>query len=152
MNSLTLNEVRQLAETPAAAASRVPELLVSLQDADDELGGWIADALREVERVPADNADAIAALCSHASPAIAGWACTMASRLQTPPPSLQVAVAVTLVTHDSISTRQQAARALGEFPALTAASLTALETAAAGNDPRLSRLARQAITAHQPAA
>ena len=143
--SLGLASLQEISRNPHLAASQVMALLSTLRTADEELRAWAADCLQLVTRPPQDVVPQLALACSDACPPVAVWACILLGRLGEQALPWQDALVVALQQHDSLTVRQQAARALGQITGIGAAALAALEQATACNDPRLQRLATQAL-------
>ena len=147
---LTLDEVKQLVKNPATVANQVESLLTTLQADDEELCAWTADALQAVEKVSDDLLELLSGYCMHEQARSAAWACKLLTRLPNPGEA-QAVICRALMEHPSLGVRQQAAAALANITSPTGATLAALEAAAKDEDPRLSRLASQALEKNKAA-
>ena len=125
---------------PAAVA-----LVRACGDPEEEVLQWATGALEALGPPLVSGVDQLAALIDDQSPDVAYWAATLLGRL-----TAAAAPAVEVLTHAvagtaDLSVRQRAAWALGEIGPAAAAALPALRQAVTDPDPRLSRLAQQAI-------
>lgn len=143
---LSMAEVKELVRDSDRANESVVKLVRTLASSDEDLRGWVCDALENVE-LTRQVSNEIAALCSRAEEPVAGWACKLIARSNELAHEHQAALTSTLSTHSSIGVQQQAALALRNAEPLNDAARAALETAAQNTDPRLSRLANQALAA-----
>lgn len=148
---LSMAEVKELVRDSDRANENAVKLVQTLASSDEELRGWVCDALENVE-VTRQVSSEIAELCGHAQEPVAGWACKLIARSNEHAHEHQVALTSTLSTHSSIGVQQQAALALRNAKPLNDAARTALQAAAQHTDPRLSRLANQALAAAEAAA
>lgn len=147
---LSLDEVKQLVTDQAAAAQQIEPLLQTLQTDEEELCAWTTDALQGIEQVSDEFADLLSSYCMHEQAKCAVWACKLIMKIQSPA-SLQAALCRALTEHSSLGVRQQAAAALASVASPSSDTLSALEAAAASEDPRLSRLAAQALEKNKAA-
>jgi hypothetical protein len=141
---LTLDEVKQLVRNPAAAANQVESLLTTLKAEDEELCAWTADALQAIEQVSDESLTLLAGYGMHQQARCAVWACKLLMKIQTPAEA-QTVLCRALKEHSNLGVRQQAAAALASIASPNGETLAALEAAAKDEDPRLSRLAAQAL-------
>lgn len=148
---LSLEEVQGLVQNNQLALGAISPLLRTLRSSDEELRAWAGDALSNIELVPAHLADSIRTFCNDESAPVASWACKLLSRMAGPPASVQISLSQTVNTHPIIGVRQQAVIALSSISGLTECSLNALKNAAAGDDPRLVRLASEALAKNKAA-
>lgn len=137
-----------LAQHPEAAAAAAPALIRLAGHEDESLREWVAGALEELGPPRAVDVPALADLLVAAPPLaddVAWWAATLLGRLGPPAAAAAPALAQCLSTHAAINVRQQVARALGQIGADLPEALTALADAARSTDPRLARLAAEAL-------
>lgn len=144
---LSIEQIRGLVDSPQEAARHVVPLLQVVAGDDDERSGWAADALASIDVLDSLAASQVCPLCSSESVATAAWACKMLARAVPQVEAYEQAIASVLTGHGAISAQQAAAAALGSLPALSFESTVALRQAARSQDPRLSRLATQALEA-----
>lgn len=142
----SVEELRRIASTPGEAGKFVIALLATLEDDDEEVRAWASDALQSIDSPPREHALMIAESCGNKQSAVAAWACKLIAKLHDVGEH-QAAIARALNQHPSISTRQEAAAALGRIGNLNAASLESLRKASTSTDPRLKRLAEEALAA-----
>ncbi len=143
--ALSLEKLRSIAAGDDRAETHVLELLESMHSDDEEVRAWASDALHAVEVLPRELARSVADMCLHRSAAVSAAACRMLLKLGDEATQYQSAIAACLNQHQEITARQQAALALSALTGLTAETLAALRAAADSSDPRLKRLATQAI-------
>lgn len=136
-----LEAVERLARAGEAAQPAVIPLVQLTSDADEQIREWATAALEELGPPPQNSVSQLAGLL-HGLPSTAFWAATLLGRLPSAPQSITMELVWALEEHPEPQVRQRAAWALGKLHAEE--SLAALQRAAAGDDPRLSRLADQA--------
>lgn len=147
---LTLDDVKRLVSDPAAAANQIEPLLQTLQADNEELCAWSTDALQGIEQVPDEFTDLISSYCMHEQAKCAVWACKLLMKIPTPA-TVQEVLCKALTEHPSLGVRQQAAAALASVAGPSGDTLAALRAAANSEDPRLSRLAAQALEKNKAA-
>jgi HEAT repeat protein len=129
---------------PDAQAAAVPLVEACAID-DDSLHEFVTAALEELgPPLPGDVAK-LAALVSHRSLDVAYWAATLLGRLKDHSASAVNELVAALDAHPEISVKQRAAWALGQIGPAAIETLAALQKAAASSDPRLARVAQEAI-------
>lgn len=143
---MTLEQIKKLATESEAVTGHVIELLVALQDSDEETRAWASDALQTLEVLPRELADQVAKSCLSPHAPVAAWACKLLTKLGSEATNYQSAIVACLNEHPVLSTRQQAALALASVPELGSVAIEALRRAADSDDPRLKRLATNALT------
>lgn len=136
----------QLARLGPQASEAAVALVRASGDRDASVRDWAVAALEELGPPPANEAEVLAALAGSPDVNIAYWACTLLGRLGAAAVPAVPAITDSLSRHRELAVRERAAWALGQIGAPAKASLDALEQAAQSGEPRLSRLARQAIT------
>jgi len=115
--------------------------------ADDELvSQWAVAALEAMGPPPAASAHALAGLASDADERVAYWAITLLGRLGAAAESLTDVILSALERSPHPSVRQRAAWALGRIGKRSAAVVAALGRSRESQDPRLARLADQALS------
>jgi HEAT repeat protein len=129
---------------PDAQAAAVP-LVEACAIEDDSLREFVTAALEEIgPPLPGDVAK-LASLVSHRSLDVAYWAATLLGRLKDhAAPAIRELVAA-LDAHPEVSVKQRAAWALGQIGPAASEARPALQKAAASNDPRLARVAQEAL-------
>jgi HEAT repeat protein len=130
-------------ETGAQAAAVA---LVEASDSDkEEVREWVVAALEGIGPPLEKDIGQLAALLKKKSLDVAYWAATLLGRLgpEAAPAVSELTKAVS--THDELAVRQRAASALGEIGPAAKSSLESLQDATKSTDPRLARLARDAI-------
>ena len=130
----------------AAAAAAVP-LVRGCGDDDDQVREWSAAALEELGPPGVGAIDELATLAADGHPLVAYWAVTLLGRLGAAAAPAVPALVECLGGRTDLAVAQRAAWALGRIgrPALAAAE--PLTAAAGRGDPRLERLATEALAA-----
>lgn len=125
---------------PAAAA-----LVQACGDPDDQLREFAVAALEDLGPPPAEAIGRLVGLVAHDAPLVAYWAATLLGRAGEDAASAVPALALCVDSTAELSVRQRAAWALGKIGPAAAAARDALARAARQDDPRLARLAAEAI-------
>lgn len=123
---------------PAAAA-----LVAALGSEDASTRDWCVAALEDLGPPPADQITKLTKLAADKSLDTAYWAITLLGRAGGDAASAADALVHVLANSRELALRERAAWALGKMRAKSAS--TALREAAAGDNPRLARLAQQAL-------
>lgn len=147
-NCVPLERLKELAADPAEADKQLIAVVLTMLDENEEVRAWASDVLSGVEQPSADWAPQLAELTRHVNPPLAGWACKLLGRMGKVATRYQTSLVQTLQTHSEKSVRQLAAFALTTIPDLSKETIVALKAAASDADPRLSRLATEALAAH----
>ncbi|RMF43429.1 MAG: hypothetical protein D6753_05070 [Planctomycetota bacterium] len=146
---LSMEELQACVADPKLAVARVVELLQTLRSESEEMRAWAADALQQIECLPAANLGAIGPLCMDSYPVVANWACKMTSRIAGARSGAEETLLRTLTLHPHVEVRQQAAKGLGHMgalhPSTLAAMQTLLERGIDQTDARLARCIRRAL-------
>ena len=130
----------------AAAMAAVP-LVRACADDNDQVREWAAAALEDLGPPPDDCIPQLVELVSGSHPLAAYWAVTLLGRSGQKAGVATAVLAACLDSDCDPSVAQRAAWALGKIGPAAAAGRAALEKAAAAADPRLARLAREALDA-----
>ena len=130
------------AARPAAAA-----LVAACADGDETVREWIVAALEELGPPVETDLGALVPLVGSPEPLVAYWAATLVGRQGSAAAPAVDALVARLEGAGPIDVRQRAAWALGQIGAPAAKARPALEAAAGGDDPRLARLASEALAA-----
>lgn len=125
---------------PAAVA-----LVVACGDEEEEVRQWATAALEQLRPPLASDMGQLATLIEARSPDVGYWAATLLGRLKGEAAEAVDALAHAIAGQSDIAVRQRAAWALGEIGPAAATGLPSLRQAAGDADPRLSRLAQEAI-------
>ncbi len=144
-NSLPLERLKELASDSVAANQQLIAVLLTMLDENEEVRAWASDTLSNVEQPASDLGPQLAELTRHVNAPLAGWACRLLGKMGEAATRFQSSLANTLSQHAEKSVRQLAALALKSIPGLNAETVAALKTAASDADPRLSRLATEAL-------
>lgn len=134
----------RLARLEHAAQPAAVALVEAMGDPDDHVKNWVNAALEGLGPPSAEDLQPLVRLLTHESPDVAYWAATLLGRLQPAAAPAVAALAAALTNRPEMPVRQRAAWALGEIGQVESARQS-LEHAAAGSNPRLSRLAKQAL-------
>ena len=131
---------------PAAAAAAVP-LVRGCGDDDDQVREWSAAALEELGPPEVDAIDELSVLAADGHPLVAFWAVTLLGRLgAVAAPAVPVLIE-SLGGRTDLAVAQRAAWALGRIGRAASAAVEPLTAAAGRGDPRLERLATEALAA-----
>jgi HEAT repeat protein len=143
------NERRQAAETLAQQAEAAQAAAVALVrvtgDDDEEVREAAVGALEDLGPPLVEQLGELAALVADPNADVAYWAVTLLGRLGTEAAAAVPALTAALEPPTAMAVRQRAAWALGNIGAAAAAARPALERAAREPDPRLARLASEAL-------
>lgn len=121
-------------------------LVAACGDDDDRVREWAAAALEELGAPPAELVADLIPLAASAHPLVAYWAVTLLGRGGESAASAVPVLQDCLAPGVALEVRQRACWALGKIGGPAAApARQALEAAAADSDPRLSRLAGEAL-------
>lgn len=130
----------------AAAAAAIP-LVRACADEDDRVREWTVAALEELGPSPLGVIPQLSELASSRHPLVAYWATTLLGRSGHDAVTAVPVLVKSLESGGDPSVVERAAWALGKIGPGAAAAHTALEKAAGSVDPRLCRLAREALDA-----
>jgi len=150
-NCVPLERLKELMTDPAATNQQLVAVLLTMLDEQEEVRAWASDVLESVEEPAVGWAPQLAELTRHVNAPVAGWACKLLGKMGDQASGYQTALARALAQHAAISVRQLAALALKSIPNLSQETVLALHTAASDADPRLSRLATDALSAQHEA-
>jgi HEAT repeat protein len=106
---------------------------------------WAAAALEDLGPPGADDIVALGRLVGSPNPGIGYWAATLVGRCGADAESTVEPLATALAESPFLEVRQRAAWALGKIGPTAKGAIPALEEAARSDDPRLARLAGQAL-------
>ncbi|MBX9787327.1 MAG: HEAT repeat domain-containing protein [Pirellulales bacterium] len=135
-----------LARLETSASEAAVPLVRAAADGDEATHDWAVAALEGVGRPPAGSAAELAKLLADSRPDVAYWAATLLGRLGANAASAVPALAAALKATSGTSVQERAAWALGKVGPPASAAKTALTKAAAVKDqPRLARLAAEAL-------
>jgi HEAT repeat protein len=142
-----LAAAEQLAQAGDAAASAAVPLVKACGDADEQLREQAVAALEELGPPPAEAIADLAPLVAATDPLTAYWAITLLGRSGQDAAAAVGALTERLDSAAPPEVAQRAAWALGKVGPPAASAAAALRTATASNDPRLARLAGEALAA-----
>jgi HEAT repeat protein len=106
---------------------------------------WAVAALEELGTPPAGDVGPLAALIENTQADVAYWAATLLGRLGAEAAPAAALLAAALANGRDPSVRQRAAWALGRIGPAARVAAPALQSAAASADPRLAKLAHEAL-------
>lgn len=136
-----------LARMAEAAAPAAAELVRACGDANEQVREQAVAALEDLGPPPAEAIGRLIELVGHGDPLVAYWATTLLGRAGEDAASAVPALAGCLASPADLSVKQRAAWALGKIGAPAASARKALDRAAGDADPRLARLATEALAA-----
>ena len=142
-----LAAAEQLAQSGEAAAPAAALLVKACGDADDLVREQAVAALEELGPPPAAVIADLIPLVAATDPLSAYWAITLLGRSGQAAAAAVAALTEPLGAAAPPEVAQRAAWALGKIGPAAAAAANALRTAAASADPRLARLAGEALAA-----
>jgi len=135
----------RLCRLGGAARLAAVALVCASGDAAEEVREWAVAALEDLGPPdPADIGD-LARLALHETTDVAYWATTLLGRAREDAKAAVGDLAQALADHGAMTVRQRAAWALGKIGPAAAPALPSLQDAARSDNPRLARLASQAI-------
>ncbi len=150
-NSLPLERLKILAADAAAANQQLIAVLLTMLDENEEVRAWASDTMSNVEQPSSELAPQLAELTRHVNAPLAGWACKLLGKMGAQATPFQSSLVAALMGHAEKSVRQLAALSLKSIPNWTQETVAALKSAASDADPRLSRLAVDALAAQNEA-
>lgn len=137
----------RLAQAGTAAAAAAVPLVRACSDGDDRVREWTVAALEDLGPPPTDAIDRLIAMANDPDPLTAYWATTLLGRSGQHAAAAVMALAACVESPADPAVRQRAAWALGKIGPAAAAAREVLTRAAAQEDPRLARLATEALAA-----
>lgn len=132
-----------------AAPAAVP-LVKACGDEHDGVRDWAVAALEELGSPPPGAIGELTGLVGSGDALIAYWATTLLGRTGQAAAAATAALATALDSASDPAVAERAAWALGKVGPLAAAARPALERAASASNPRLARLAQEALAAIGP--
>jgi len=140
-----LTAAESLCHQAEAAQPAAVALAKAAADEDDDVREAVVAALEDLGPPPPEQLGELIPLLSDPNGDVAYWAATLLGRLGPAAAPAVAALTSALGPAAPLTVRQRAAWALGNIGPAAASATSALEMAAAHNDPRLARLARQAL-------
>jgi hypothetical protein len=134
---------------PDAQPAAVP-LVRACGDQSEDVSEWAVAALEEMGPPRASDVGELASLVGDPSADVAYWAVTLLGRLEGEAAPAVGTLAAAVSDAREMSVRQRAAWALGKIGPAAREAADALRRAESGDDPRLARLARQAVERIRP--
>jgi HEAT repeat protein len=139
-----------LCRAGTGAAAAVVPLVKACGDSDDRVREWAVAALEDIGPPPSTAIGQLTESAGGKDPLGAYWAITLLGRSgQAAVPAAGVLAACVASAADT-AVRERAAWALGKIGPAASSAREALKRAAAGDDARLARLAREALAAIGP--
>lgn len=133
----------------AAVPAAVP-LVKACGDAHDQARDWAVAALEELGSPPPDSIGDLTALVGSGDPLVAYWAATLLGRSGQAAAAATAALGAALDAAGDPAVAERAAWALGKIGPPAASARPALERAASASNPRLARLAQEALASIGP--
>lgn len=134
----------QLARSGTGAAPAAVEL-VQAAGGEESVRAWAVEALEQLGPPPTTALTPLCGLTAHPHELVGYWAVTLLGRLGSDAVRSATALTHALERSPHGAVRQRAAWALGEVGDTSPPVLAALARAAESSDPRLARLAGQAL-------
>ena len=135
----------QLCQLGDGAAPAAAQLAIATGDEDEAVREWATAALEELGPPPSAQVAALVDVLSAGDSDAGYWAATLLGRLGSEGAPAAAALAVALNGESATNVRERCAWALGKIGAKTDGVTAALREAAACDQPRLARLATQAL-------
>lgn len=136
-------------EGKSAAAAAVP-LVQACGDSDERVREWAVAALEEIGPPPPGSIDRMMEFAGGGEPLSAYWATTLLGRSGKDAAKAVPVLANCIESSADPSVRQRAAWAIGKIGPSASSARAVLERATASDDPRLARLAAEALGAIGP--
>jgi HEAT repeat protein len=136
-----------LARMAEAAAPAAAQLVRACGDADEQTREQVVAALEDLGPPPAEAIGQLIKLVAHGDPLVGYWATTLLGRAGEDAASAVPTLAGCLASSADLSVKQRAAWALGKIGPAAGSAREALNRAASDADPRLARLATEALAA-----
>lgn len=137
----------RLAQAGPSAAAAATLLVRACGDGDERVREWVVAALEDLGPPPPETIAPLITLANNPDPLTAYWATTLLGRCgERAAPAVMVLAACVESPADP-AVRQRAAWALGQIGPAAAGAREVLTRAAAQEDPRLARLATEALAA-----
>ncbi|MFM9057955.1 MAG: HEAT repeat domain-containing protein [Planctomycetaceae bacterium] len=137
----------RLARLGESAAPAAAALVRACGDADEQVREQAVAALEDLGPPPPAATGQLGDLVAHRDPLVAYWATTLLGRAGEDAATAVPVLVGCLESTVDLAVRQRAAWALGKIGPAAAAARDALARAASAEDPRLARLAAEAIDA-----
>jgi HEAT repeat protein len=128
-----------------AAAAAAVDLVRACGDGDERVREWAAAALEELGPPPQASIGGLSALARDSHPLVSYWAVTLLGRSGEDAAATVPVLVECLDTGSDPAVRQRAAWALGKIGPAAGVARASLARAAQAADPRLSRLANDAL-------
>lgn len=128
-----------------AAALAAVDLVRACGDADERVREWATAALEELGPPSPDATKSLTDLAGAGDPLVAYWAVTLLGRSGAGAASAVTVLAGVVDAAADMAVRQRAAWALGKIGPAAGTARDALTRAAGNSDPRLARLAAEAL-------
>jgi HEAT repeat protein len=135
----------QIAQLGADAQAAAVALVLACGDEAEEVRQSVASALEDLGPPEASDIGQLASLIEAKSPDVGYWAATLLGRLKADAAPAVDTLARAVAGSPHLPVRERAAWALGEIGPAAAAALPSLQKASTDPDPRLARLAQEAI-------
>lgn len=143
--AVRLDAAEHLARAGDAAAPAAVPLVQACGDADEQVREQAVAALEDLGTPPTTALTDLTTLARATDPLVAYWAITLLGRSGQDAAAAVTVLAGRLASADAPEVAQRAAWALGKFGPAAAPAADALRVAAGSADPRLARLAGEAL-------
>jgi HEAT repeat protein len=143
--ALRAQAAEELCRLGESAAPAMTALAAACGDSSEEVRQWASAALEEMGAPDKAQIADLALLLQQEHADVAYWAATLLGRAGSAAAAVVGTLSATLRGHAAPAVRQRTAWALGKIGPGAAPALDALNAAAASDDPRLARLAKQAL-------
>jgi HEAT repeat protein len=134
----------QLSQQGEEARAAAVALVQACGD-EEAVSQWAVEALEQLGPPPGSAVKQLIPLVAHPHELVAYWAATLLGRLQDQAIAAVPALASALNDSPHVAVRQRAAWAIGQIGERSGPTMAALTAAARSSDPRLARMAKQAL-------
>jgi hypothetical protein len=135
----------ELAGLGTDARDAAAALVLATSDSADEVREWATAALEQLGPPPTAQRSSLVTALANPTAEVAYWSATLLGRMEAAAAPAVGPLTTLLDSAAGPAACQRAAWALGKIGPAAAAAVESLERAASGSDPRLARLAREAL-------
>ncbi len=116
VSSLSIEQLRHLANDPDATATQLPAVLNSLSGNDEDQLQWACETLENCHAPGAKQLPELLPFLKHDDALVVSWTCKLLTRMQPVAEAAQAALVDLLSRHPNELVREEAARALSVQP------------------------------------
>ncbi len=142
--ALSLEQMNQWASDASQVRQHLLEVVNAFAIDDEEIRACAAECMETLEQIDDSLAQSVVPLCKNSCEFVANWSCYVLGKAKNVE-KFQDHLADALSNSPSLLVKQAAALALQNVSHAEEETMKALQQAAKSSDPRLARLARNAI-------